>query len=194
MMFYRSPLGNRKLSIYYGLVIGLLTINLVVFASLVSPVYGQSSVIILSPPEGLSAITIEGSSFQHNSAITVYWDDQSIPTLPLDVFTDEQGSFTCIISALNQTSVGDHEVKAEDAVGNVAVATFTVIDVTGPPGETGLPGTSGDGVSPGYLAGWLLLAAAIGGMMGILMGRSRQDELEATEIAEATLLGIGLLE
>ena len=145
-------------------------------------------------PVGSSAITIEGSNFQHNSPITVYWDDQSIPTLPLDVFTDEQGSFTCIISALNQAGVGDHEVKVEDAMGNVAVATFTVIDVTGPTGEPGLPGTSTDGVLPGYLAGWLLVAAAIGGMMGILMGRKRKDEREATKTAEAILIGTRSLE
>ena len=163
--------------------IGMLFISLFMLASLVLPVHGQVASIVLSPDRGVSAITIEGSGFNASAVITVYWDGERIPTVPLHVSTDEAGTFTCIISAYNQTSVGDREVKAVDSAGNFASATFTVIDVTGPKGQQGPPGAPGEAIPPGYLAGWLLLAAAIGGLMGVLLGRhrgKREEEDEAT--------------
>jgi len=163
--------------------IGMFFVSLFMLASLVLLVRGQVASIVLNPDKGVSAITIKGSGFNASSFVAIYWDGERIPTVPLHVSTDEAGTFTCIISAYNQTSVGDHEVKAVDSAGNFASATFTVIDVTGPKGEQGPPGAPGEAIPPGYLAGWLLLAAAIGGLMGVLLGRHRgrrEEEDEAT--------------
>jgi len=103
------------------------------------------------------------------------------------VSTDEVGTFTCIISAYNQTSVGDHEVKAVDSAGIFASATFTVIDVTGPKGQQGPSGAPGQAIPPGFLAGWLLLAATVGGLMGVLLGRHRgKREEEGAATSEDT--------
>ncbi|MFB0502733.1 MAG: hypothetical protein ACETWE_02780 [Candidatus Bathyarchaeia archaeon] len=169
----------------YGF-IGMFFVGFLVLASLVLPVQGQSASIVLSPDKGVSAITIEGSGFNASAVVTVYWDGQRIPTLPLHVSTDEAGAFSCIISAYNQTSVGAHEVKAVDSAGIFASATFTVIDVTGPRGEQGPLGAPGEAIPPGYLAGWLLLAAAIGGLMGVFLGRRRgeREEEKAEMISE----------
>ena len=71
--------------------------------------------IVLKPDEGISAITIEGFNFNASSTINVYWDDEWIPIVPFNVTTDESGTFTCIISAFNQTVPGPHNVTVEDA-------------------------------------------------------------------------------
>jgi hypothetical protein len=74
-----------------------------------------------------------------------------------------------------------------DEDGNTALATFTVVNVRGPSGEPGLPGESAEGISPGYFAGWLLLAAATGGLLGVLLGRRqrRESESETTATVES---------
>lgn len=170
--------------------IGIFFVSLFVLASLVLLVHGQVASIVLSPDKGVSAITLEGSGFNASSAITIYWDGERIPTVPLHVSTNEAGTFTCIISAYNQTGGGDHEVKAVDSAGIFASATFTVIDVRGPKGQQGPSGAPGEAIPPGYLAGWLLLAAAIGGLMGVLLGRhqgKREEEDAATSEAAEPL-------
>jgi len=166
----------------------LFSITLILLLTLVSPTYGESGVILLTPDTGISTITIEGSGFATNSAITIYWNSEPIPTLPLHVITDNTGAFTCIITAYDQTHEGDHEVKAIDEAGTTALATFTVVDVQGPPGEQGLSGDSAEGLSPGYFAGFLLIAAAIGGLIGVLLGRSQRDELGS--LTESTMIAI----
>jgi len=168
-------------------VVLVLSLNLLLLCSLISPSHGQAAFITLSPNTGISAITLEGSDFTAHSTITISWDDEPIPTLPLHVSTDETGAFTCIISAYHQTSEGAHEVKAMDEDGNTALATFTVVNVRGPSGEPGLPGESAEGISPGYFAGWLFLAAATGGLLGVLLGRRqrRESESETTATVES---------
>lgn len=156
--------------------IGILSVNFLLIASLIQTAYGNSANIILTPEEGISTITITGSGFDDLSSITVYWDNETLPTVPLQVTSDESGSFTCIISSLDQTDDGEHEIKVEDSTGNVAQAIFTVIDVKGPQGDQGPTGAAAEGIQPGYLAGWLLIAAAIGGIIGAIAGRDRQNE------------------
>lgn len=150
--------------------------SLVLLMLLTLPVHAQSPSITLTPERGVSATTIRGSGFKANSTITIYWDGVRIPTVPNQVTTDETGAFTCIISVYNQTAVGSHQVKARDAAGNEATATFTVIDVRGPTGERGPVGASAEGIPPGFLAGLFLLAAGVGGLMGGVLGRRRRAE------------------
>lgn len=169
--------------------IGTLFISLLLLKNLsFMPANALSASIVLSPEEGVSTITIEGLGFDPNSIINVYWDDEHLPTVPLHVFTDENGTFTCIISAYDQTGVGVHEVKAVDANGNFALATFTVTDIKGSQGEQGPPGTAAEGISLGYLAGLFLLAAAIGGLIGIFSGKGYRSKREPD--AEATSKGV----
>jgi hypothetical protein len=167
----------------------LSSLTLLLLLALVSPTYGESGVILLTPDTGISTITIEGSGFTTHSVVTIYWNSEPIPTLPLHVITDDTGAFTCIITAYDQTHEGDHEVKAIDEAGTTALATFTVVNVQGPAGEQGPPGDSAEGLSPGYFAGFLLIAAAVGGLMGVLLGRSQRDEVES--LTESTMIAIG---
>jgi hypothetical protein len=142
--------------------------------------YGESAAVVLNPDKGVSAITIKGTDFEPDSVITVCWENLSIPTVPLNVSTDETGAFTCIISVYNQTAAGAYQINIVDSTGTTATATFTVLDVTGPKGDSGQAGTSGT-VSPGYIAGLLLLAIVIGAAVGGLMGRRRREESDQHE-------------
>ncbi len=51
--------------------------------------------------------------------------------------------FTAIISVPTQTEPGEYTVSATDQEGALAHATFTVIDMTGPQGLPGEPGSGG---------------------------------------------------
>jgi hypothetical protein len=134
--------------------------------------------ISLSPESGISTVTIEAIGFTPSAALAIYWDDKEIPTIPNNLFADDNGDFTCIISVYTQTEPGIHEVKAVDEEGNFATATFTVIEVKGEKGDQGSTGSDA-GIPPGFLAGWLLLAMAIGGLVGGYLGR-RKEESEKT--------------
>jgi hypothetical protein len=81
--------------------------------------------------------------FSNNSAITITWDGTTIPTIPNAVTTDATGSFTALISVPTQTTPRVHTVNAADESGNLATATFTVVDMTGPQGPAGLQGLQG---------------------------------------------------
>jgi len=155
----------------------MLYFSILLLASLLLPVYAESAAIVLSPDKGVSAITIKGSGFKPVSAVTIYWDGKAIPSVPLQVSTDGTGAFTCIVTVYNQTAVGAHEVKATDAAGTSAVATFTVIDLKGPQGDPGAQGAPAT-ISPGYIAGLLLLAIVIGAAVGGFLGGTRRREAE----------------
>jgi hypothetical protein len=135
--------------------------------------------ISLSPETGISTVTVEAIGFTPSTAVIIYWDDQEIPSIPNNLFTDEDGDFTCIISVYTQTEPGLHEVKAIDDEGNIATAIFTVINVKGEKGDQGSTGSDA-GIPPGFLAGWLLLAMAIGGLAGGYLGRRKEKPEETT--------------
>jgi hypothetical protein len=80
----------------------------------------------LVPAEGIAATTLVGSGFAPNSKISVTRDNIPIPTVPSPLITDGYGSFTAIISVLNQTTSGNYTVKAVDEIETEANATFTV--------------------------------------------------------------------
>jgi N-acetylneuraminic acid mutarotase len=92
--------------------------------------------VSLVPNTGFASATAIGSGFSPNSKIIVTWDDTKMPTVPSPLITDSNGNFTAIISVPTQTEPGTHTVKATDESGNWASATFTVINMTGPKGET----------------------------------------------------------
>jgi hypothetical protein len=106
--------------------------------------------ITLTPASGFATTTIAGEGFS-NSEISIYWDQERIPTVPSPLFptygTQQiPGYFTAIISIPTQANPGSHEVIAKDQEGNWASAIFEVIDMTvpqGPIGETGPAGPSG---------------------------------------------------
>ena len=102
------------------------------------------SEISLTPDDGFACTTVAGSGFLNNSKITIIWDGTVVPTVPSPLTTDANGNFTAIIIVPAQTSPGSHTVNATDESGNWATATFTVIDMTGPPGPKGDKGDKGD--------------------------------------------------
>lgn len=96
--------------------------------------YESNPTLELVPKSGISTTTLVGSGFAPDSQISVSWDGILIPTVPSQVITDGSGSFTCIVSALNQTD-GIYNIRAVDETGNEAATTFTVgftVDTTPP--------------------------------------------------------------
>jgi hypothetical protein len=81
----------------------------------------------LEPASGIAATTLVGSGFAPNSEISVTWNGTAVYTVPSPLVTDGYGSFTAIISVLNQTVAGSYEVSAVDEMGYEATATFEVV-------------------------------------------------------------------
>jgi hypothetical protein len=103
----------------------------------------SGSSLSAEPNTGFASTTIVGSSFSNTSRITVFWDETAIPTIPNRIFTDASGNFTALICVPTQTAPGSHTIKATDSLGNSAIATFTVVDMTGSQGATGEQGPAG---------------------------------------------------
>jgi len=84
--------------------------------------------ITLSPDTALEGdtITVSGTGFGAEKAVTIYLDGDELTTSPSDVETDENGSFTCTFKVPDGTTAGDHTVKAEDEDGNSDTATLTI--------------------------------------------------------------------
>jgi len=99
--------------------------------------------VALMPSTGFASTTVSGSGFSGNSSVTITWDGITIPSIPNPTTTDATGSFVAMISIPTQTAPGTHTVNATDESGNWATATFTVVDMTGPQGSTGLQGQQG---------------------------------------------------
>jgi len=97
----------------------------------VTPPSTGSAVITLSPDEGMGLITVSGSNFNRVSAITLSWAGQAITTIPLNVETDAQGSFSAVVAAPTETA-GSYQITATDAVtpSRTAEADFTVAPTT----------------------------------------------------------------
>jgi len=130
----------KRLSLF-----GILTL-LLTFAMGVTlqEVFAQNEQQIgLSPTVGISTTTVSGTGFV--GYITVYWDGESIPTVPYDVLSEgPYGYFSAIISVPTQTEPGDHTITVQDKYDNTASATFEVIDLTGKRGPTGSKGPRGE--------------------------------------------------
>jgi len=115
--------------------------------------------ITLNPTSGFAALTIFGSGF-FGGAVTIYWDEIQIPTVPMTIIADPSGNFTAIISVPTQTTPGDHIVKATSmqtvttggqtgspsttTITYSGTAIFRVVDMTGPKGSEGPAGSTGD--------------------------------------------------
>ena len=101
--------------------------------------------ITLTPESGFSATTISGKGF-FGGEIFIYWGGKQIPTVPSPLYSyaTQDGSFTAIITVPTQTEPGEYVITAVDQEGISAHAIFTVVDMTGPPGEQGPEGPAGE--------------------------------------------------
>lgn len=104
----------------------------------------QTRTVNVIPDSGFASTTVVGSGFSNNSKVTITWDGTTIPPIPYVVTTDASGNFAAMISVPTQTAPDPHTVNATDETGNWATASFTVIDMKGDKGDTGLQGSSGD--------------------------------------------------
>ena len=95
--------------------------------------------INLTPNSGFTFCTVTGCGFAPNSKLTVKWDNMQTSTVPFTLTTDSWGNFTAIILVATPDEPGNHTIHVFDDWGNEASATFTVIDMTGPPGPQGPP-------------------------------------------------------
>jgi hypothetical protein len=86
---------------------------------------------------------ITGADFSKTSIVTVTYDGVVQSTIPAEVKTDFQGSFTAMISIPDELAVGVHTITASDSDGCSASATFTVVDMQGPQGPQGPQGVAG---------------------------------------------------
>jgi len=106
--------------------------------------------ITITPASGAvgDTITINGTGFAAGSTITFYFDTISVTATAA---TNTVGSFTNNTFAIPSTSRGSHTIKAQDASGNYATATFTVahkITITPASGVSGTTVTvTGSGFS-----------------------------------------------
>jgi hypothetical protein len=104
--------------------------------------------ITVTPASGAvgDTVTINGTGFAASSSVTFYFDDVSVGTA---TYTNSNGSFTNNTFTIPSTSRGSHTIKAQDASGNYAIATFTVahkITITPTSGVSGISVTvSGTG-------------------------------------------------
>src|SRR5207245_5181066 len=77
-----------------------------------------------SGPTGTS-VTVTGSNFVANSAITISYDNTAITTNPATVTTTSTGSFSATIT-IPASTAGPHTISATDASSNSASVQFTV--------------------------------------------------------------------
>ena len=99
-------------------------------------VFACTPKITLTPTTGLST-TVVGLDFIPSSRVRIYWDGVEIPTVPYQVFTDVNGNFAAMITALDQTE-GTYTISS-----STATAVFTVPNLQGIQGISGLDGTNG---------------------------------------------------
>src|SRR5947208_12390330 len=92
-----------------------------------------------SGPTGTS-VTVTGSNFVANSAITISYDNTAITTNPATVTTTSTGSFSATIT-IPASTAAPHTISATDASSNSASAQFTV--TTTPVATISLNPTSG---------------------------------------------------
>jgi len=83
--------------------------------------------ITISPTSGSlgATITVTGSSFNPNSAITIKFDATILPTTPAAI-TTTSGTFTATITIPLTASSGTHTITVTDASGAFGSATFSV--------------------------------------------------------------------
>jgi len=105
--------------------------------------YAPPLVLTLTPDSGFAATTITGTGFHHNSEIAITWNGTQITTVPYPLTTDATGNFTAIVSVPTQDTPDIYNVTATDEGGITITTTFTVVDMTGPPGESGEQGVTG---------------------------------------------------
>ncbi len=87
-----------------------------------------SGTITLSSDNGNlgASITVTGSNFNPNSAITIKFDTTVLPTTPATITTTSSGTFTAAILIPLTATAGAHPITAIDASGRVGSATFSV--------------------------------------------------------------------
>ncbi|NQW24526.1 MAG: hypothetical protein HQ475_13910 [SAR202 cluster bacterium] len=106
------------------------------------PVYTPPAVIPTTlsvvPKTGL-VTTVNGTGFASNSMVTVTSEGMDLGTAP----TDDLGSFRLIITAPSSIS-GAYEITSTDSEGTSTNVTLMVPDLSGPIGEVGMPGESGE--------------------------------------------------
>jgi len=97
--------------------------------------------ITLSPDSGF-ATTITGTGFEPNSVVTVGCNETVTATLPKTIITDTDGEFAAMLTL--PSTPGIYSITAIDQQYNIASASFTVPDMTGPTGATGDTGPQGE--------------------------------------------------
>jgi hypothetical protein len=104
--------------------------------------------ITLTPASGFAATTVSGNAFL--GEVSIYWAGVKVPTTPIHVIPTSVGAtavtpgpFTAIVNVPAGTKPGQYVIRAEDPRGVEAEATFTVVDLSGPPGIAGPKGDTG---------------------------------------------------
>lgn len=82
--------------------------------------------ITINPAEGTvgAGVTVSGTGFRTNQAMTITFADGAVTTNPASVTTDSNGSFSATFT-VPESYQGSHTVKAEDESNNSDTAAFT---------------------------------------------------------------------
>lgn len=102
--------------------------------------YTVTPTLTASPITGAvgNTVTLSGSGFAASSAITVYFGGLNVTTTT----PDASGTFSGLTFTVPAASRGSHTIRAQDAGGGAATATYTVGQKMTTSVATGVPGTS----------------------------------------------------
>jgi hypothetical protein len=112
--------------------------------------------ITLVPDSGFAWTQVHGDNFENAGEVIFTWDGGStaLLTIPEVINVTPDGGpaqFDAIIAIPTPLEIGPHTLTASvfngESFAETANATFTVIDMTGPPGPGGI--SSGAGLTPG---------------------------------------------
>jgi len=120
----------------------LIAISMIALATVIaSPMASAVAGITLSPDNGATATTIRGTDFLADIPLTITWAGTSIPFVSDNENAHVDGTFTAIISVLNQNTPGVYAITISDGT-NTASENYTVNSIQGAIGTTGSAGAS----------------------------------------------------
>jgi hypothetical protein len=92
----------------------------------------KTAAIELTPSAGTAGtvVTVTGDGFDNAVAMSITYNGIAVNTIPPSVMTDATGAFTATFAVPSWSVQGINTVRATDAIGIVAAATFTDTEVS----------------------------------------------------------------
>ncbi len=93
--------------------------------------------VTVNPVSGIagSQVDLSGTGFRASSSVAIYFDDESVKTAQ----TNSTGTFSSVSFNVPESYQGSHTIKAQDAGGNMASASFSVSPTVSISSTSGTP-------------------------------------------------------